>query len=181
MRSSSKLRQQGRIVHGLRIGGDGIAEADIDLDRAAGIGKQADQSDADSAVARFLANLGGTNGLGLKPQAVFWHDGHRAQLPENGLQHRLLSRAESQQVDIAGRAMGNVEPEVEEQGPFEQESLAMRRRPEPIEQSLQGVTGEDEIESCPVALALSSSRARTEAPTSGPLMPGSPDRDASHC
>ena len=42
--------------------------------------------------------------------------------------------------------MRNVEPEIEEQGTFEQKALGVAGGTQPIEQPLQGVAGQDQIE-----------------------------------
>jgi len=42
--------------------------------------------------------------------------------------------------------MGDVEPQVEEQGPLEEEALGVPGRAQSIEQPLQGMAGQDQVE-----------------------------------
>jgi hypothetical protein len=56
-----------------------------------------------------------------------------AQLPEDALKDRGFRRTEPQQVGIAGRTMGDVEPQVEEQGTLEQETLGVPGCAQPVE------------------------------------------------
>jgi hypothetical protein len=112
----------------------------------AGSGEEPHQGDADTAVVGLLADLLGADRLGLEADAVLGLDDRGAQLAEERLQDRKLGGAEPEQVSIAGWAMGDVEPQVEEQGPLEQEALGVPGCAQPIEEPLQGVAGQNQIE-----------------------------------
>lgn len=74
--------------------------------------------------------------------------------------------------------MGDVEPQMEQQGALEKEALCVAGAAQTVKKPLQGVAGQDQIEVCPSAFALLSNRARMDAPMSGPVTPGSPGKGA---
>ena len=101
-----------------------------------------------------LADLLGADRVGLKADAIVGVDRSGTQLMEDDLQGRQLRRAKPEQVGIPRRAMGDVEPQVEEQGALEQEALGMPGAAQAIEEPLQGVTGQDQVEVLPLGLRL---------------------------
>ncbi len=62
---------------------------------------------------------------------------------------RQLARAKTQEIRVTRRAMGNVEPQVEQQRPFQQELIGVWGDAEPVQQALERVAGQDEIEVLP--------------------------------
>jgi len=70
----------------------------------------------------------------------------RADFPEDAFDVRQLRRAESQKVGVPGWAMRNVEPQVKQQRPLQQELVGVVRDADPVKQALNGVAGEDQIE-----------------------------------
>jgi hypothetical protein len=60
-----------------------------------------------------------------------------------------LGRAKAQEIRIARRAMWNVEPQVEQQCPFQQELIGVGGDAESVQQALEGIAGQDEIEVLP--------------------------------
>ena len=63
-----------RVLHVVRAGRHGVAEADVDLHRAARAIEQADHRHADARVVGLLADFGGLHAVGLKDDAVIAGD-----------------------------------------------------------------------------------------------------------
>jgi hypothetical protein len=74
---------------------------------------------------------------------------HHADVLEDSFEVRQLCRAKTQEIGVTRRAMWNVEPQAEQQRPFQQELTGVGGDAEPVQQTLEGIAGQDEIEVLP--------------------------------
>jgi hypothetical protein len=95
------------------------------------------QVDPHAAVAGILSDRSDADGCDVEPDPVV--DGHRPQRAEHLGQDLRVVGAESEQVRIAGRAMGLAVPQLEEQSAFQDELARMSRGREAIQQPLDAV------------------------------------------
>lgn len=120
---------------------------ELDLDRGTRTIDQAGQGDAYPGVVGLLANLCRLDCIRSKHHPVLGV--YPADIPEDSFEVRQLGRAKTQKIGVTRRAMWNVEPQIEQQRSFQQELTGVGGDAEPVQQALEGITGQGEIEVLP--------------------------------
>jgi hypothetical protein len=122
------------------IRGNRVTEADIGLYRTAGARERSDEIHPNPAIVRVEADFGCPDGPRIEDDPV--SDGKLAEIAKYRLQSCEVIGSESQEIDVARRAVRRRIPEVEEQGALEQELIAMRRNAQPVQEPLKRKSSE---------------------------------------
>ena len=121
----------------LRIGVDGVAEANVYLQWDADVFKTGYESDALTVVLVLDTNLLDMNGLFIEDQTVRNHL-YAAKVPDDSSERFGGWIAKAQQVEIACRAVRFMGPQRKEPRALEDEKLRMFRLAQAIEEAFRG-------------------------------------------
>ena len=135
-------REQRRKLQFLRCRRDGVAEADINLDRDSGLAQERLCLHANAAVLLRIADRGGIQVIGIKSQSVV-HRFRLADGQEGGPNGRCARIAVAEEVQRGPKRIA--QPCREEHRAFQDELVAIRRDAEPMEQSLDRIAPQDKL------------------------------------